>query len=121
MQRVLLASTAVWLAAVVAVGIPAAPASAAVRASGPRAVSDPVSRLADGPQTSPVVAFGGGRYLAVWTDGRADEATHADLMRHTRDGWPKCCGQTMAYFAEAERPRMSDPTPPEGPALPPAP
>ena len=35
---------------------------------------------------------------------RTDDVSHADLMRHTRDGWPKCCGQVMAYFAEAERP-----------------
>ena len=62
----------------------------------------------------------GRRLLRCDRCGRADEATHADLLRHTRDGWPKCCGQTMAYFAEAERPRMSEPTPPEGPALPPA-
>ena len=61
----------------------------------------------------------GRRLLRCDRCGRADEATHADLMRHTRNGWPKCCGQTMAYFAEAERPSMSDPTPPEGPALPP--
>ena len=86
MQRVLLASTAVWLAAVVALGIPAAPASAAVSVSGPRAVSDPVSRLADGPQAAPVVAFGGGRYLAVWTDGRADEATEIRAARLTQAG-----------------------------------
>ena len=25
-------------------------------------------------------------------------------MQYTRQGWPKCCGQTMAYFMEAERP-----------------
>jgi hypothetical protein len=25
-------------------------------------------------------------------------------MRYTRAGWPKCCGLTMAYFMEAERP-----------------
>jgi hypothetical protein len=39
------------------------------------------------------------------TCGRADEVTHADQMRYTRDGWPKCCGQTMAYFTEAYRAR----------------
>ena len=46
----------------------------------------------------------GRRLLRCDRCGRADEATHAVLMRHTRDGWPKCCGQTMASFAESERP-----------------
>ena len=86
MQRALLASTAVWLAAIVSLAIPAAPASAAVSVSGPRAVSDPVSRLAEGPQTAPAVAFGAGRYLAVWTDGRADETTEVWAARLTPTG-----------------------------------
>jgi hypothetical protein len=38
-------------------------------------------------------------------------------MTYTRDGWPNCCGQMMAYFVEAERPRMSDDTPLERRAL----
>ena len=24
-----------------------------------------------------------------------------DLMRHARDGWPKCCGQVMDYLISA--------------------
>ena len=32
------------------------------------------------------------------------EVTHADLMRFTREGWPKCCQRTMGYFIEAVPP-----------------
>jgi hypothetical protein len=44
------------------------------------------------------------RLLRCPACGRTDDVTHADLMRYTRVGWPKCCGLTMAYFTEAERP-----------------
>src|SRR4051812_47637794 len=46
----------------------------------------------------------GRRLLRCAVCGRTDEATHVNLMRYTRQGWPRCCGQTMAYFTEAERP-----------------
>jgi ribosomal protein S14 len=46
----------------------------------------------------------GRRLLRCPVCGRADEVTQDDLMRHARDGWPKCCGQVMAYFMEAPRP-----------------
>jgi hypothetical protein len=49
--------------------------------------------------------------------GRADECAPADLLRYTREGWPRCCGQVMAYFAEAERP-ASDDTKTDRPPLP---
>jgi hypothetical protein len=38
--------------------------------------------------------------------GRAEEVTHADLMRHITKGWPSCCGQPMTYFVEAPRPTL---------------
>ena len=63
----------------------------------------------------------GRRFLRCDRCGRTHQVYYPDLMRYTREGWPTCCGHTMAYFAEVERPRMSDPTPPEGPALPPGP
>jgi hypothetical protein len=40
----------------------------------------------------------GRRLLRCDACGRTDDATHADLMRHTREGWPKCCGQMMDYL-----------------------
>src|SRR4051812_48953772 len=46
----------------------------------------------------------GRRLLRCPVCGRADEVTHDDLMRHARDGWPKCCGEVMDYFLEAPRP-----------------
>ena len=86
MRRVLLASTAVWLAAFVTLGGAATPASAAPSVSGGRPVSDPVSRLADGSQTEPVVAFGSGRYLAVWTDSRESDTVGVWAARVTAAG-----------------------------------
>ena len=29
------------------------------------------------------------------------ECSAADLLKYTREGWPKCCGQVMALFTEA--------------------
>jgi hypothetical protein len=39
--------------------------------------------------------------------GRTDECSPSELLRFTREGWPKCCGQVMALFTEAEK-RGSD-------------
>ena len=37
--------------------------------------------------------------------GRADRPSVADLLRYTRAGWPRCCGQVMVLAdAEADRP-----------------
>jgi hypothetical protein len=47
---------------------------------------------------------------------RSDELTHADLMRYMLKGWPKCCGEVMAYFVEAKRPSATADTD-ERPAL----
>ncbi|MBN9121258.1 MAG: hypothetical protein J0I06_19255 [Planctomycetes bacterium] len=40
--------------------------------------------------------------------GRSVECTITDLLRYTREGWPKCCGQVMAFFTEAARPGPND-------------
>ena len=42
--------------------------------------------------------------------GRADECSASDLLRYTREGWPKCCGNVMALFSEAEKPGSDDTT-----------
>ena len=44
------------------------------------------------------------RLLRCDVCGRTDQPTAADLMQYARRGWPKCCGQVMAYFTESERP-----------------
>jgi hypothetical protein len=41
---------------------------------------------------------GGHRFLRCPTCGRSTEVNHDELMRHSRDGWPKCCGQVMDYL-----------------------
>ena len=61
----------------------------------------------------------GRRVLRCDRCAKSTEATHADLMRFTRDGWPKCCGDTMGYFVEAPRPSATDTTPPDGTPRPP--
>ncbi|MBN9120670.1 MAG: hypothetical protein J0I06_16220 [Planctomycetes bacterium] len=40
-----------------------------------------------------------------------------DLLRYTREGWPRCCGQVMALFTETGRPEADD-TKVDQPALP---
>ena len=32
--------------------------------------------------------------------GRADECSPEELLRYTREGWPRCCGQVMALLME---------------------
>ena len=39
---------------------------------------------------------------------RTVDCSAADLLRYTREGWPKCCGQVMALFTEAARPQADD-------------
>lgn len=48
--------------------------------------------------------------------GRTVEKTREELLRHAREGWPRCCDQTMGYFTLADRPGASD-TALERPAL----
>lgn len=48
--------------------------------------------------------------------GRSEAKTATEVLGYTRIGWPKCCGQVMAYFA-AERPSAID-TALDKPALP---
>jgi hypothetical protein len=33
--------------------------------------------------------------------GRADERSATELLRYTREGWPRCCGQVMALLTES--------------------
>jgi hypothetical protein len=35
---------------------------------------------------------------------RTDEVSHAHLTRYMAKGWPRCCGEVMAYFIEAKHP-----------------
>jgi hypothetical protein len=55
----------------------------------------------------------------VWCGvcSRSEGRSAAEVMEHTRTGWPKCCGQVMAYFTAADRPWTAD-TALGGPALP---
>lgn len=39
---------------------------------------------------------------------RSESRTAAEVLEHTRTGWPKCCGQVMAYFAAGNRPASGD-------------
>ena len=48
---------------------------------------------------------------------RMVECSAADLLRYTREGWPKCCGQVMALFTEAAW-QPPDDTKLDRPALP---
>jgi hypothetical protein len=64
--------------------------------------------MPSGPRHTPT----GRRLLHCDQCGRTEEVSHADLMRFTRQGWPKCCGQTMAYFVEAPPP-TDPPTDPD--------
>lgn len=50
--------------------------------------------------------------------GRTDVCAPAERLRYTREGWPKCCGQVMAYFTQAEPP-VTDDTKIDRPPLPP--
>jgi hypothetical protein len=50
------------------------------------------------------LALAGRRFLLCDACGRADEVTHADLVRHARDGWPRCCGEVMDCFTQAPPP-----------------
>ncbi len=62
------------------------------------------------------------RLLRCDSCGRSVWCDPADLLRFTRQGWPKCCGQTMPLFSETGKPAAGDtvtdapPLPPERPA-----
>lgn len=60
----------------------------------------------------------GRRLLRCDGCGRTDAVPPADLLRYTREGWPRCCGAVMHLFAEAPRPSPDD-TATDIPALPP--
>src|SRR5262249_52922369 len=79
--------------------------------------------------TDPIPAPPG--YL-LWcgTCGRSEGRTATEVLGYTRDGWPKCCNQVMAYFTASARPNATDTsldkpalgsgdTAPDKPALPP--
>ena len=50
------------------------------------------------------------RLLLCNVCGRAIECSAGELLRYTREGWPGCCGQVMAFYTEPTRP-MSDTRP----------
>jgi hypothetical protein len=52
------------------------------------------------------------RQLRCTICGRSDEASAAELLRFTRTGWPKCCGQVMGLVTEDGPPT---PLPPKRP------
>ena len=67
------------------------------------ATPDPRCGVPDRPPPSPVspaTPSPDRRLLCCQACGRADEVTHPALMQHVRDGWPKCCGEAMAYVRE---------------------
>jgi hypothetical protein len=50
------------------------------------------------------------RLLHCQKCGKTDDVTHSELLKHTRSGWPRCCGEVMGYFAESRPPVASDDT-----------
>jgi uncharacterized Zn finger protein len=61
------------------------------------------------PSRGLALALAGRRFLLCDACGRADEVTRADLRRHARDGWPRCCGEVMDYFMQAPPPNRTPP------------
>jgi hypothetical protein len=58
----------------------------------------------------------GRRMIRCHMCGWTETVTFADLARYAETGWPTCCGQAMAMYVEAERPRPpADGLPPSGP------
>jgi hypothetical protein len=41
---------------------------------------------------------------------RSVDRTAAELLTHTRDGWPKCCGEVMTLYTATSKP-TADPSP----------
>jgi hypothetical protein len=42
--------------------------------------------------------------LVCKTCDRYIQCTSEDLLAYTREGWPRCCGETMALFIETRLP-----------------
>lgn len=53
------------------------------------------------------------RIVRCNTCGRVVECTATDLLRYTREGWPKCCGHVVTCFTETVRPGEKRGTPPK--------
>ena len=51
-------------------------------------------RGADGPR----------RLVRCFTCGRSEDVSSADLVGYMQTGWPRCCGEVMTYFLEADPP-----------------
>jgi hypothetical protein len=60
-----------------------------------------------------------GRLIRCEVCGRTDPCSVGDLLRFTREGWPKCCGAVMTYYTAAPIPAPTDDTKLDGPPLPP--
>jgi hypothetical protein len=52
----------------------------------------------------------GRRLLRCDSCGRTVECTGSEVLRYTREGWPKCCNEVMTLFTEDERPASDDTT-----------
>jgi formate dehydrogenase maturation protein FdhE len=47
---------------------------------------------------------------------KSEDLSYADLLRYTRDEWPKCCGEYVEYFIQAKKPDAKAETDLERPA-----
>lgn len=72
------------------------------------------------PNQSPRKVATGRKLLRCDGCGHTVECTNADLLAHTKSGWPRCCGAVMNYFVEADLPDAPPPddTKLDRPALP---
>jgi hypothetical protein len=53
--------------------------------------------------------LGSDRLLRCRQCGKTVECSPEELMTHMREGWPKCCGETMTLFIEAKLPGGAKP------------
>ena len=44
------------------------------------------------------------RLVRCFACGRSEEVSSADLVGYMQTGWPRCCGEVMTYYLEADRP-----------------
>jgi hypothetical protein len=44
------------------------------------------------------------RVLQCDACGRCEDCSADQLLRYTREGWPRCCGRAMAFYTEATHP-----------------
>ena len=49
---------------------------------------------------------------------KSEELSYQELLRYTREEWPKCCGEVVGYFIEAKKPNARAETDLEQPSRP---